>query len=151
MSDAADFTIKQNDWGEREPLRATLEQLKVDPVTGLPELDAEENEQWEPIDLTGATVRILLKSQKTIEGEFRLLKTSPVTGWAAAALGADGKVEYRFEKAGEGEGTEADLAFAGTFNMEFEITGPNSAGKKGVQSVPEAGYYTLKVEADLNS
>lgn len=133
MSDA-DFTIKQNDFGAREPLRARLTQLKVDPETGEPELDGEGNEQFVPIDLTGCTVRICLES------EGARVKTSPMTIVGAAT---DGVVEYAFEK---GAGAEpADLAVAGDYEMEFEITG---AGGASVQSVPNEGYLLLRVEAD---
>jgi hypothetical protein len=132
----ADFTIKQNDWGDREPLRAVLSQLKVD-EDGEPVLDGEGKEQFEPIDLTGCTVRILLES----DGKARV-KTSPMTGFDGAALGKGGEVEYEFE---DGEGEEkGDLAVAGDYNMEFQI---ESAG--GVQTVPNEGYLTLKIEPDL--
>lgn len=138
-----DFIIKQNDWGDREPLRAVLEQIVVD-ENGEPILDGEGNLQWEAIDLTGCTIHIVLVSREEIEGSFMRLKTSPMDIVDAK----EGRVEYAFENAGEGEGEEADLAYAGGFDLQFEILGPNEPGKRGRQMVPNEDYYGLKVEAD---
>lgn len=138
MSATPDFVVKRNDYGDREPLRVILEQLKVDAETGEPILDEDGNEQWEPIDLTGTTTRILLKSTTTV------VKTSPMTTWGGGALTNDGKAEYHFEKAAGEE--PADLGTAGDYQMEFEIT---SAAAAAIQSVPNEGYLLLRVEVDL--
>jgi hypothetical protein len=138
-----DFIIKRNDFGDLEPLKAKLERLKVDQETGEPEVDGEGNEVYEPVDLTGCTVRVLLESRVAIDGEIRKIKTSPATGLNGEALDNTGWIEYHFEPAGEAD--PVDLAYAGDFDMEFEITGPED---KALATVPNSGYYYLKVEAD---
>jgi len=130
----ADFTIKQNDFGDREPLRATLEQLVVDAETGEPVLDGEGQEQFEPIDLTGKTIHGLLESASKVK-----LKTGSMT---IVGEPKKGIVEYQFAAAGES--TPADLAIASDYKLEFEILG---AEGKSRQSVPNVGYYLLRVEA----
>lgn len=132
MADA-NFIIKQFDFGNREPLKAILEQLVVDPDTGEPILDGEDKEQFEPVDLTGCTVHVLLEAP----GEARV-KTS-----AMKILGdpKEGRVEYQFEDADEDN--PADLAVAADHKMEFEVLGPEG---KARQSIPNSGYYILRVE-----
>lgn len=137
-----DFVIKRNDYGSLQPFRAKLEKLKVNPETGEPELE-EGKEVFVPVELTGTTVRLALESRSTIEGEIRRIKTGEATGLDGEALDDTGWIEYLFEKS-EGE-EPSDLSFAGDFDMEFEIT---TAGGASVATVPNEGYYYLKIEAD---
>lgn len=134
MATEADFTIKQYDFGEREPLRVTLEQLVVDAETGQPILDEAGKEQFEPVDLTGCTIHLLLEAPK----ETRV-KTSPMS---ILGVPTAGRAEYQFENANEED--PADLDLAADYKMEFEVLGPEG---KSRQSIPNIGYYTLRVEA----
>lgn len=122
----ADLTLKRND--TREALRATLEQLDRE------EWEASGKESFAPIDLTEAEdVRLFLYTTATEEGKERRVKTGTVDVVEAA----EGKVEYQWEA--------DDLAKAGSYSMEFEITWSDGT----VQTVPNEGYYSLVIEEDL--
>jgi hypothetical protein len=143
-----DFTIKRNDYGATQPLRAILKRLKVNAETGEAELDGEGKKQYVAIDLTGATVHLLAlsKSDDPDNPGKKLLLEAAMTGWAGGALGADGKVEWSPAK-GAGE-VKRDTHFADEYELEFEITGPAAAWKV---TVPQEGKYSLKIEADTNN
>jgi hypothetical protein len=132
VSDEADFIIKRNDSGAAQPLKATLEKLKVD-AEGKPEL-LEGQEQFVPINLsTAASVHMYAKS------DARRIKFGAMT----LVDKPNGKVEYAFQKAAGEE--PADLSKEGTYKLEFEITWADGS----VQTVPNDGYLTLEVVEDL--
>lgn len=119
MIASADLTIKRND--TREALRATLESLGKDG-------------KWKAIDLTAAeAIHLYLYTAKTEEGKTRHVKTGAVTITDAEA----GEIEYQWEA--------DDLAKAGTYQAEFEITWEGG----GTQTVPNDSYYTIEVIVDL--
>jgi hypothetical protein len=105
----ADFTLKQHDtW---PPMVAVLSDSNA------------------PIDLTGSTIKMLLK---TPTGGTSFSRTCTIV-----APATDGRVRYDW--------ISADTAAVNSFNMEFEITFPGGA----VATVPNIGYYTIDVLADL--
>lgn len=105
----ADFNLKQHDtW---PPMEATLRDANV------------------PIDLTGSSVLMLLK---TSSGGTLFSRTCTIV-----APGTDGNVKYDW--------IPADTANVNAFNMEFEITFPD--GK--IATIPNVGYYSVEVTADL--
>lgn len=105
----ADFTLKQHDtW---PPIEATL------------------SDQHGPLDLTGATVKLILKtaggSPTTVIGACTLVSPS------------SGIVEYVW--------VVGDTATVNTYQGEFEITWPDST----VSTVPNDSYFAVAVIADL--
>lgn len=105
----ADYTIKQND--THPPLDATLSDASG------------------PVDLTGATVKLLLKSLGS--GTTTLVGDCTLTG----AL--TGQVRYTW--------VEGDTAAVNTYNGEFEVTWPSL--KK--TTFPNTGYFTVEIKAEL--
>jgi hypothetical protein len=127
-----DFEIKRNDYGEVQPLEATLERERI--VEGEVETDVAGDPVWEPIDLTGKTVRILAEETTT----RARIRTAAINLVAARA----GRVMWIPEPAAGEEA--ADTAISGEYRFEFEITGPD-----GLQTVPRNSYYTMKIWDDL--
>jgi hypothetical protein len=81
-----------------------------------------------PINLSGATVSLLFKSNQTL-----------LTTRRTATIGspATGEVSY--------QPIAADVAYPGTFNLEWEIVFPDLKQL----TVPSSGYIELKVNQDL--
>lgn len=105
----ADYTIKQHDtW---PPIEATL------------------SDDVGPMDLTGATVKLLLKSAGA--------GTTLVEGVCEIVSAAGGTVKYEWDP--------ADTASVNTFSGEFEITWANST----ITTVPNDGYFSVEIKADL--
>ena len=132
----ADLTVKRNDWGEVSPLRAQLFEAEVDEDGDVVTGDGGKPVMI-PMDLTDA---------EAVHFFF-----APKAGEPATKSGAmtfvdrpTGRVSYPW-KGPEDEGG-ADLANAGTFKLEFEVTWKSKAGETGV---PTEGWYELKVEEDL--
>jgi len=108
----ADIDIKRGDtW---PPLIATL-QKKGPPV--------------EPLDLTGCTVRLILKTASA--GSTAIIRVVTITDAAA------GKVRWDW--------LTADTATVNTYQGEFEITFPNGT----IGTVPNVGFFSVAVGADL--
>ncbi len=84
--------------------------------------------EGDPIDLTGATVKFILKN--IASGEV-------FTRNATITDAAEGEVEY--------QPIAADVATVGRYVAEWEIT--YTGGKK--QTVPEEHYINIEVKADL--
>jgi len=84
-----------------------------------------------PVDLTGATVKFLLKNRHT--------GTLQIDGAATIVSAINGQVSY--------QPTADDVAIAGVFLREWEITLPS--GK--ILTVPNSTRPTLEILPDLNS
>jgi hypothetical protein len=92
-------------------------------------LDAVLADQDGPIDLTTATAVKLICKIASGATNF--------TGTCTLVDAANGEVRYML--------TSTDLATINTYKGEFEITW--ASGR--IQTVPNTGYFTLVVEADL--
>jgi hypothetical protein len=102
----ASLTLKQHDnW---PPLNATL------------------SDAVGPMDLTGATVKLILVGV-----------TVTITGACTLVDAVNGVVRYTW--------ANGDLAVAGDYSGEFEVT--FSTGK--IETFPSDSYFTLTVKADL--
>jgi hypothetical protein len=136
-----DFEIKANDYGEIQPLVATLQEVEV--VDGEIVVDGKGNPVWKAIDLTGTTVRIAAKDRET----GVKIKTAALTLVDAPK----GKVKWAPEK-GLGE-DPADTAEPGEYDFEFEISGPAGEYLRSVPRAPlegeETPYYSMRIWADL--
>ncbi len=105
-----DITIKQHDtW---PPLKATL------------------SDSVGPVNLTGATVKVILKDNN-------LISPTTIIGNCTLVDAANGKVAYTW--------TAPDTANVNTFNGEFEVTWGDST----ITTFPNVGYFTLAMVADL--
>jgi hypothetical protein len=132
----ADLVVKRNDWGEVSPLRVQLFEAEVD-GNGDVVLGEDDKPVMIPMDLTNAEV---------VHFYFAPKAGDPPTKSGAMTFvdKPTGRLSYPW-KGPEAEGG-ADLAAAGTFKLEFEVTLKESGG---VVSVPTEGWYELKVEEDL--
>src|SRR4029453_17012526 len=81
-----------------------------------------------PINLSGATVSLLFHSNQTLETTRRT---------ATIGSPATGAVSYH--------PVAADVAYPGTFNLEWEIVFPDAKQL----TVPSSDYIQLKVNPDL--
>ena len=91
-----------------------------------PPLDAVLSDADGPMNISGATVKLILVG-----------KTVTITGNCSLVSETGGQVRYTW--------ANGDLAVAGDYNGEFEITFPT--GK--IETVPNAGYFTLTIKEDL--
>jgi len=114
----ADITLKRGDRGR--PIVRRLTEVLVDGTTG--------TSVEQPIILTGATVRLVLKDQQT-----------NTTGGGACTVtnAALGEVTYTT--------ATADTAQTRVWNLEYEIT----RSATDVETVPNEGYLTLAIVDDL--
>jgi hypothetical protein len=114
----ADITLKRGDKGR--PIVRRLNEVLVDGVTG--------TSVEQPISLTGATVRLILKDSQT-----------NTTGGGACTVtnASQGEVTYTT--------TTTDTAQSRVWNMEYEITRSAS----DIETVPNEGYLTLAIVDDL--
>lgn len=112
----ADFTFKA---GDSWPFLKA--QLKDSP-SGVPT----------PVNLTGATVRLTLKTQSA-PGTIIVNRQLCVITDAAA-----GRVEYDWQP--------ADTASVNDLNGEFEVTW----GSGEITTFPNSGYFTVSIVADLD-
>jgi hypothetical protein len=131
----ADVTLKRNDWGDVQPLRAQLFAPEVD-EDGEVVLGEDSKPVMVPMNLTDAeSVHMYITA--------KLGDPPTKTGAMTFVDRPTGKVSYAW-KGPEGE-TDADLSTAGTFKFEFEVTWKAGAG---VTTVPTIRQYELKVEED---
>lgn len=105
----ADLTIKQNDtW---PPIEAVL------------------SDAAGPVDLTGAAVKLILKSAGA--------GSTVITGACTIVDAVAGSVRYTW--------LAADTASVNTLNGEFEVTW----GDGNVTTFPNDAYFSVEIKADL--
>lgn len=106
----ADFTIKRGD--------------------NVPILEATLSDQDGPINLTGATVKLIMKGKGTASG-------TTISGTCVIVSAAAGTVSYSW--------LTGNTDVVGSYDLEFQIT--YSGG--GIETVPNDGYKSVEIVADL--
>ena len=90
-----------------------------------------------PVDLTGASVNLIVAPWPRFGVVGDPIIEGTMTGWAGAAFGASGEAEY--------EWVDGDLATAGQFAMEYEVLFADAT----LRTFPARGYDQLTILPDL--
>jgi hypothetical protein len=107
------------------------------------------NDTWPPLKavLADDAGPINLAAAASVTLKMRSSTVLVSAGSAVITNAAGGEVTYYWKAASVGPpAVPADTGFVGIYNVEWEITW--SAG--GVQTVPNSGYSTVEIVADLD-